>query len=244
MTDVVLYYAPGTCARVPMISLEEAGQDFDARVVAFLAGEHKDPEFLTFNPAGKVPALIIDGQPLSENVAIVWYLAQHFPDAKLLPMSLDPIEQAQILSDLSYCASVLHPLVTRIRLPQTFCTLPDAAQDVWNIAAAAMDFHLCRIEERLKDRPWWYGEEWSSVDAYINWVWMRVTGAGISEAAYPNLADHDRRFLSRPAVQRALHREEAGRMELKERGLNLVFHPVGSGNDDQLNVFLSTDKQS
>lgn len=71
MTQLVLYAAPGACARVPMIALEEARQDFEVRVVRFMAGEHRSPEYLALNAKGKVPLLLVDGGPLSENVAIL-----------------------------------------------------------------------------------------------------------------------------------------------------------------------------
>jgi len=87
MTDTVLYAAPGTCARVPMIALEEARQDFEVRVVRFMKNEHRSPEYLALNPKGKVPLLLMDGAPLTENVAILLHLAERFPEARLLPES-------------------------------------------------------------------------------------------------------------------------------------------------------------
>ena len=55
-----LYFAPGTCARVALTALEEVGQPFETRLIAFMAGDHRSPDFLAINPAGKVPALVTD----------------------------------------------------------------------------------------------------------------------------------------------------------------------------------------
>ena len=66
-----LFMAPYTCARVTAIALEEAGVEFDAHLIRFMRGEHKSPEFKARNPKGKVPALEIDDEVLTENVAIL-----------------------------------------------------------------------------------------------------------------------------------------------------------------------------
>src|SRR5437868_5644486 len=68
--DLRLYFSPGACSRVPMIALEEIGQPFDTRLVAFMKGEHRTAEYLALNPAGKVPLLVADGRPVTQNVAI------------------------------------------------------------------------------------------------------------------------------------------------------------------------------
>src|SRR5690348_7587709 len=78
-TMTTLWMAPYTCARVTAIALEEAGVEFDTRLVRFMRGEHKSAEFKTRNPKGKVPALEIDGNVLTENVAILSYLAERLP---------------------------------------------------------------------------------------------------------------------------------------------------------------------
>src|SRR4051812_46822807 len=82
---IVLHMAPFTCARVTAIALEEAGLPFDTRPVRFVRGEHKSPEYRRLNPLGKVPASAIDGVILTETVAILTYLNERFPEARLLP---------------------------------------------------------------------------------------------------------------------------------------------------------------
>ncbi len=227
MRDVIVFYAPETCSRVPMMSLEEAGVEYACRLVAHRAGEHKAPDYLRFNPAGKVPALVVEGRPLSENVAIVSYLAQRYPDANLLPRPDEPLEAARVTSDLAFCASVLHPLVSRLRIPAKFCNLDGTDRNVWDLAAAEMRLHFERIERRLSTQgPWWYGDAWSSIDAYINWVWFRSTDARFPVEPYPAFAGHDRRMAERPSMRRVLAREADGQRELRERGLVLEFKPV------------------
>ena len=67
---LTLYYAPMTCALVPYVTLTEASANFDVRNINTRNGQNRSPEFLAVNPKHKVPVLVIDGEPLTENVAI------------------------------------------------------------------------------------------------------------------------------------------------------------------------------
>ena len=88
---LTLYYAPKTCSLAPYIALEEAGAKFEPYRVNFPAGEQNSEKFKALNPKGRVPALGTDQGILSENVAILSYIAQAFPVAKswcILPKRL------------------------------------------------------------------------------------------------------------------------------------------------------------
>ena len=173
-----LYFAPGTCARVPLIALEEIGQPFEARIVAFMRGDHRSPDFLALNPAGKVPLLVTRDGPIAQNAAILFYLAKTNPDAALLPAASSPYEEAKAISQLSRFSADLHPVVTRIVLPRFFATGPEAQAQVREQAEEMMRFHLQSFEDTLEYGPWLLGERWSILDAYLGWVWFRITGAG------------------------------------------------------------------
>lgn len=222
--ELILFFAPGSCSRVPLIALEEIGLPFDARLVAFMKGEHKTPDYLALNPSGKVPTLVADGQPLAQNLAIQTYLARRFPEAGLLPFTGDPLVDARILARIAWFSADLHPLVTRIRLPQ-FAS--DAAPErVKEIACAAMAGQLTQAEQCLAGRPWLLGDTWSTLDAYLYWVWFRITGAGFDAAPFPGIASHAARMEERPAVRRALAREAAAQADLEARGLAVSFPPA------------------
>ena len=221
-----LFFSPGSCSRVTTIALEELGVDYRRQLVSFMAREHRRAEFLRVNPTGRVPVLLVDGAPLFENVAILTYLDRAHPDGKLLPHFEDPLQSARVLADLLWCASGLHPIVTRLRVPQFVCDLPEAKGRVWEMAAAAMLDHLGIIERRLREQPWMLGEAWSILDAYVNWIWYRVTGAGLDVAAFQKLSDHAARIGERPSVRRALSIEAEAEAELAARGLALRFDTV------------------
>lgn len=73
-----LWFAPQTCARVALTALEEVGVPFETRLIAFMAGEHRQAGFLSINPSGKVPALETPDGVIVQNGAILSYLAQNF----------------------------------------------------------------------------------------------------------------------------------------------------------------------
>ena len=223
--DITLAFAPGSCARVPMIALEEVGVPYEKRLVRFMKGEHKSPDYLRLNQAGKVPALIIDGKPLAQNVAILTWLARSYPDAGLLPLTGDDYDDAALLSRLVWCSADLHQLVTRIRLPVFSCDLPNSAERIRNMAAAAMAVQLAGVEGALARQPWLLGGDWSVLDAYIHWIWWRITGAGFPQDRFPNLAAHTTRMEARPAVQRAMAIEAAAVAQLESEGMAMQFPP-------------------
>jgi len=216
---ITLCFAPGSCARVPLIALEEIGVPFETRLIAFMKGEHRTPDFLALNPAGKVPALIVDDGVVTQNTAILRYLAQRFPEARLLPAIADLLAEAQLLARLAWFSADLHPIVTRIRMPHFFCDLDSAPARVRELGETAMAFQLAEVERDLAVSPWLLGGDWSILDAYLHWVWFRITGAGFDATPFPAIVDHARRMAERPAVQRALAREHDAEQMLAAQGL-------------------------
>lgn len=218
-----LYFAPGACSRVPLIVLEEIGEPFETHLVRFKNAEHRSARYLALNPAGKVPTLLVDALPLPQNVAILTFLAQSFPTAALLPFTGETFGDARLLGRLSFFASDLHPLVTRIRLPQFFCDANGAPERVRAMAVNSMKAQLAPIDTSLAAHPWLLGADWSILDAYLYWVWFRITGAGFPAESFPNIAAHTTRMESRPAVARALAREAQAESELRKQGLAVTF---------------------
>src|SRR5713101_6594097 len=105
---LTLYFAPGSSSMAVHIALHEIGVAFEGKPMSFKKNDMRSPEYLALNPEGKVPTLVIDGRPLTEVAAILFYLAKRFPEAGLLPR--DDIEaDARALSWMSFAASTLHP---------------------------------------------------------------------------------------------------------------------------------------
>jgi len=94
---LTLYYSPGACSMAAHIALEEAGAQYALKLVSIPKGEQLADEYLqNVNPRGKVPSLRTQDGILTENVAILTYIARVFPHARLLPD--EPISMARCLS--------------------------------------------------------------------------------------------------------------------------------------------------
>jgi glutathione S-transferase len=189
---LTLYFAPGSSSMAPHIALHEIGVAFEPRPIA-LKTETRAPAYLAINPEGKVPTLLIDGRPLTEVAAILFYLARRFPEAGLLPA--DDIEaQAQALSWMSFVAATLHP-ARRQGL--------EHARDVYAVA-----------DRRLGDRAWALGY-YSIADIHLfRLFWRFFNSLKPARSEFPNLSAHYDRMMERPAVRRTCEIEAAIGYEL------------------------------
>jgi len=220
MPDLKLFVSPGSCARVATVALEEIGVPFETELVYLGTAEQKSPEYLAINPKGKVPALMIDGVPLSENVAILTWLHRTFPQAKLFPAASDDLSMVQQIGDIAYFSGTVHPLVTRIAMPARFVDDPALAMEaVRPSGIKAINPVLARIDARLEGGQWWYGDQWSIMDVYVFWVWWRIGVVGFPGDDFPNIKDHVAQLQERPSVARAMEREAVYVEQLKSEGV-------------------------
>jgi glutathione S-transferase len=189
---LTFYFVPGSSSMAVHIALHEIGIAFEARPISFARSEQRAPGFLALNPEGKVPTLLVDGRPLTEVAAILFYLAKRFPDASLLPQ--DDIEaDAQAISWMSFIASTLHP--ARKRGLQY-------AEGVYGIA------------DRRLGSGWALGR-YSIVDIHLfRLYWRLANSLKPAPEAFPNLTAHYIRMMARPAVQRTIEIEAAIGYEL------------------------------
>ena len=189
---LTLYFAPGASSMAVHIALHEIGVPFEAQPLSFARSELHAPGFLALNPEGKVPTLLIDGRPLTEVAAILFYLAKRFPVAALLPEG-DIETDAQAISWMSFIASTLHPARRRGL---------EYAEGVY------------RIADRRLGAGWALGH-YSIVDIHLFRLYWRLANSLKPAAqAFPNLTAHYARMMARPAVQRTIEIEAAIGYEL------------------------------
>ena len=122
---LTLYFSPGACSMASHIGIEETGAAYVEKPTLLAKGEQKTEAYLKINPRGKVPALSVDGKIITENTAILSYLAKQFPQAKLMPA--DPVEEARCISAMAWFSNVVHPSYQRYMRPERFAE-GDAAQ--------------------------------------------------------------------------------------------------------------------
>jgi len=196
---LTLCYAPMTCALVPYVTLTEAGADFDVQNLNSRSGQLRTPEFLKLNPKHKVPVLMIDGEPLTENIAIQIWIARRFPRAKLLPAA--PAAQIRAISLMAWFCSGIHPHLTPNARPENYCDLPGSEESVKRVANKLLfeDFKLA--DELLAGREW-FCEHFTAVDAYFFWCFRRAVSFKLDLSAFPNCMAHLGRVRQRPSAQK------------------------------------------
>jgi glutathione S-transferase len=187
MPKLEFYFAPGTSSMAPHIALHEVGVPFEARPLSFATNEQREAAYRAINPEGKVPALLIDGRPLTEVAAILFYLARTFPDAALLPKDIET--EAQVISWMSFIAATVHP-VRRQGL--------DHAKGIYKLADA-----------RLGAGEWAVGS-YSIADIHLFRLYWRFFNSLKPEpGTFPNLDAHYARMMARPAVKKTIEIEAA-----------------------------------
>lgn len=202
---LMLYYAPLTCALAPYITLTEAGAPFEVRPVNMRKGENRTPDYLKLNPKHQVPTLVIDGQPLTENVAMQIWINRNFPAAKLLPS--DPMQELRAISLLSFCASGIHPFLARINAPARVCDAPGAEGAVRRIAQEQVFERFQIMDDLLAGREWFF-DHFTAVDAHFFWCFRRGTQFELDQSQFQNCMAHFERMKARPSVQTLLAYEK------------------------------------
>ncbi len=203
---LMLYYWPGASSVIPHIALEEIGAPYERKLINLAKGEHKSDAYLKINPRGKVPALSINGNVLTENVAILTYLAKQFPDARLLPQNLS--EEARCVSTMAWFASAVHPTFAHIIRPERFAT--DTAAQLNMKATARKTFwaHCEEVNDLLAGKEWMMGAQYTVSDPYALFFYdlgLRIKLPMQELAAYAAFSE---RMLQRSAVRRVRELEE------------------------------------
>ena len=204
--EILLYYAPNTCALAPYVTLTEAKATFEVQPLNFRKGQQKSADYLRLNPKHKVPLLIVDGRPLTESPAIQIWIAHNFPRAKLLPF--DPRQELQAISILSWCSSGVHPYLSRINSPPRVCDLPGAEETVIR-AAKELLFENYKIADDLLAGREFFFEHFTAADAHFFWCLRRGSQLGADASAYPNCLAHFERVKKRQSVQKLLDYEKS-----------------------------------
>lgn len=202
---LTLCYAPHTCATVPFITLTEAGADFDAQNLNSRSGQLKSPEFLRLNPKHKVPVLIIDGDALTENLAIQVWIARQFPAAKLLPA--DPLLGIKAISLMSFFGSGIHPHLTPNARPENYCDLPGSAENVKKVGNKLLFEDFAVVEDMLAGREWFF-DHFTAPDAYFFWCFRRGISFKLDLSQFKNCYAHFERMQQRPSTQKLIAHEK------------------------------------
>lgn len=206
MTTLTLYYTPGTCAQAVRIALHEAGAEHQLVRVDFASGQQHRPEYLAINPKGRVPALATEQGTLTETPALLAYVAQRFPQARLAPADAHGFARMQEFH--SYLASTVHVAHAHRPRASRWADEPEAIAAMQRKVAQNMADCFQLIETHYLSHadqgPWVMGEQYTVADGYLFTVAGWLQSDGVNIARFPKVHAHTQRVLQRPAVQRAL----------------------------------------
>jgi glutathione S-transferase len=203
---LTLYYAPRTCALASHIALEQAGADYEAVRLDFRVAAQRQPGYLAINPKGRVPALVTPRGVITENPAILTYVAESYPEARLAPLG-DPFAMAQVQAFMSYLCSTVHPARAHLVRGGRWADDPAAIAELKRKAPLNVADCFDLIEREMLIGPWVMGEAYGVCDPYLFTLSGWLTPDGLDIDRWPKVAAHHRRMIDDPAVRRVLERE-------------------------------------
>jgi glutathione S-transferase len=202
-----LYYAPGSCALASYITLEEAGATYTTERLDLKSNQQNSPEYLKINPKGRVPALVTDRGILTETPAMLAFIAQSFPQARLAPSDAFAFAQAQSFN--SYLCSTVHIAHAHKMRGARWATEDFSFADMKRKVPETMGACFALIERDMLRGPWVMGEQYTICDPYLYTIASWLEGDGVDLAGLPKVADHRQRMSERPAVQKVLADEKS-----------------------------------
>jgi len=205
---IKLFYASDTCSLASHIALEDAGADYSTARINFANDEQRKPEYLAINPKGRTPALVTDKGVLTETPAILAFIAQSFPQARLAPLD-DAFRFAEVQAFNSYLCSTLHVAHAHRMRGNRWADDPAAIAAMQRKVPESVTSCYQLIEGKMLKQPWVMGEMYTICDPYLFTMAQWLEQDGVDPARFPKVIDHRRRMSERPAVQKAIAEELA-----------------------------------
>jgi glutathione S-transferase len=203
-----LYYTPDTCALASHIALNDAGADYTIARISFAKEEQRQPEYLAINPKGRVPALVTGKGILTETPAILAFIAQSYPQARLAPLD-DPFWFAQVQAFNLYLCATLHVAHSHRMRGARWANEPASFADMQRKVPETVGACYQLIEDRLPAGPWVMGESYTICDPYLFTMAQWMEADGVDPARFARVRDHRRRMSERPQVRDAIIAELA-----------------------------------
>jgi glutathione S-transferase len=201
---VKLYFSPFACSLASHITARETGLPLDLSAVTLSTKRTASGEdFLAISPKGQVPTLRLDDDSiLTENSAVLQYLADAAPSASLLPPP-GARERYRVLEWLSYVGTEVHK--------GCYFTMfsPDAPAEAKAWARGLLDKKLAYVAGQLEGRDFVAAERFTVADAYLTWALLLAQRVGADLGRHPAIGAYLARMQARPGVQAAVGAEMA-----------------------------------
>ena len=209
MPELKLFFSPRACSLACHIALEESGLPFTAAAVKIREGQHKTEEYLRVNPWGKIPAMLIDGELLTEAHAILSYVGDTAPAGKRLIPQDDPLLRARAHEWMNFLSGTVHIAFRPLFRPNYLIGDENLYPLLREVGVPIFQKTLLEVDRRLQGKTWALGDRYSIVDPYLFVFYMWSQRADVVEYSPPLPAWKLlwERIHERDATQRALATE-------------------------------------
>jgi glutathione S-transferase len=202
-----LFHAWGSCSLASVIALEEAGADYEMVVMSTRDGDQRRAEYLAISPKGRVPALVTEQGVLTENPAILAWIAQSYPEAHLAPT--DPWGFAQAQAFNSYLCATVHVAHAHKHRGYRWADEPASFADMTRKVPETETACFQLIEDEMFKGPFVLGDAFSICDAYLFTLADWLDDDGVDPRQFAKVYEHRERIRARPAVRKVLARKAA-----------------------------------
>lgn len=205
---LTLYYAPNTCSLASHIALEDTGAEYELRRIDFRTTEQQSTDYLRINPKARVPALATSRGVLTETPAMLVFIAQSYPGAKLAPLE-DAFAFAELQSFNSYLCSTVHVAHAHRMRGYRWADEQTSFADMKRKVPQSVGGCFALIEDILLKGPWVMGDRYTIADPYLFTLAQWLEADGVDLSRLPRVIEHRSRMAERPSVIKAIAEELA-----------------------------------
>ena len=198
---MILYTVPGSCGFASHVALEMSGAEYETRLAPRSEGRTA-PSFYEINPKGRVPALVTSEGIITETPAILCYVAQSHPQAKLAPFD-EPWLFARLQSFCAYLCATVHVAHAHGHRGYRWATEESSFKDMARKAPANMTECFELIESEMLEGPWVLGDRFSLCDIYLLALARWLEADSVDTSNLEKVLDHRSRMLKMPTVIKA-----------------------------------------
>jgi glutathione S-transferase len=214
MPELTLFFSPRACSLACHIALEESGLPFSAQSTRIREGEHKTEGYLRVNPWGKIPALRIDDEVLTEAHAILSYvgdisnISNTAAESALMPRN-EPLQRARAHEWMNFLSASVHIAFRPLFRPNYLIGEESLYPKLREVGVPIFKKTLLEVEERLQGKSWALGDQYSVCDPYlfVFYMWSQRQDVAPYSPDLPAWKALWERIYARDATQRALATE-------------------------------------
>jgi glutathione S-transferase len=205
---LTLYFAPNTCALASHIALKDAGAAYELRRIDFHTTQQQSTDYVAINPKARVPAMATPRGILTETPAILAFIAQSYPAARLAPLD-DPFAFAEMQAFNSYLCSTVHVAHAHRMRGSRWADDPASFADMQRKVPQSVSACYALIETQMLKGPWVMGDAYTIADPYLFTLAQWLEDDGLDPSRIPRVIEHRARMLERLNVQQAIAEEHA-----------------------------------